>query len=375
MTHLPTFKLEEYLNQWEFQTEYLLCCSDVESIKVQSLLNLAGDAEQKLWENLTLSYTEPRGHPLLLQELQKYYPNLKTENILTTAGAEEAIFCTLMTILEPGDHVITYVPHYESLAKLPKHFGADVTLLELDAKTDWKLDLEDLEKAITQKTKMIILNYPHNPTGSLLTREELNEVIALARRHNLYLLNDEVYRLMEYNPASRLPPLATCYEKGISISVMTKAFGMAGLRIGWVVTPDEKIINAILNTKFYTSICNSAPSEILAIIALRRAETILTSAQQQTQTNLQYLDSFIRDHASYLSWTRPQAGCIGLLRFDHPTVSIDQLTTLALEQAKVLIMPAHVMGGDLKHFRIGFGRANFMEALDRFGSILKQINQ
>lgn len=375
MTSLPTFKLEEYLNEWEFKTQYLLCCSDVESVKMQTLLGQANEAEKKLWESLTLSYTEPRGHPLLLLELQKYYRPLQIQNIITTAGAEEAIFCTLMTILNPGDHVITLVPHYESLAKLPQHFGADVTLLELRSENGWALDLQALKEAITPKTKMIILNYPHNPTGSHLTHAALNEVIELARLHDLYILNDEVYRLMEYEEAAQLPPLATCYEKGISISVMTKAFGMAGLRIGWVAAQDEKLIDKILNTKFYTSICNSAPSEILAIIALRQAESILKSAQQLIQINLKYLDAFIEKHASYLSWTRPKAGCIGLLKFDHTQITVDQLAHLALEQNKVLIMPSHIMGGDTKHFRIGFGRANFKEALAQFEQVLEKINR
>lgn len=375
MTQLPTFKLEKFLNQWEFKSRYLLCCSDVESMTMKNLLRLSDDEDQSLWENLDFKYTEPKGHPRLLEAIAHQYDGqsgaaFDGSQIVTFAGAEEAIFCTFMTLISPGDHVITLSPNYESLEKLPRHFGAEVSVLELQESNQWRLDLRALEKMITRKTTMIILNYPHNPTGSHLSWDEMQAIVELARTHNLYLFNDEVYRLMEMDPLDRLPPAACLYEKGISVSVMTKAYGLAGLRIGWIASQNKNLICSILNTKFYTSICNSAPSEILALVALKNASKIIEKARSLTQKNLTILDAFLARHQNHLSWVRPKAGCIGLVRIKDASLSADMLSTQALEQEGVLIMPAQLMGGKSEHFRVGFGRENFEESLHHFEKVI-----
>lgn len=376
MTQLPTFKLEKFLNQWEFKSRYLLCCSDVESMTMKDLLRLSDEGDQYLWESLDFKYTEPKGHPKVLEAIAQQYDGqsgtpFDASQIVTFAGAEEAIFCTFMTLINPGNHVITLSPNYESLEKLPRHFGADVSVLELQEADHWHLDLDALKKMITPKTTMIILNYPHNPTGSHLSLDEMQAIVEVARAHNLYLFNDEVYRLMEIDPLDRLPPVACLYEKGISISVMTKAYGLAGLRVGWVVSQNKNLLASILNTKFYTSICNSAPSEILALIALKNASKIIEKARTLTQKNLTILDAFLARHQDHLSWVRPKAGCIGLIRIKDVAMSADMLSTQALEQEGVLIMPAQLMGGKSEHFRVGFGRENFEESLRHFEKVIK----
>ncbi|MBX9697236.1 MAG: aminotransferase class I/II-fold pyridoxal phosphate-dependent enzyme [Alphaproteobacteria bacterium] len=377
MTQLPTFKLEKFLNQWEFKSRYLLCCSDGESMTMQDLLSMADEGDQHLWKTLDFKYTEPKGHPKVLEAIAQHYNGqggltFDASQIVTFAGAEEAIFCTLMTLINPGDHVITLSPNYESLEKLPRHFGADVSVLELQEADHWRLDLRALEKMITPKTTMIILNYPHNPTGSHLSFKEMQTIVEVARAHNLYLFNDEVYRFMEIDPLDRIPPVACLYEKGISVSVMTKAYGLAGLRVGWVAHQNNKLLSSILNTKFYTSICNSAPSEILALIALKNSSKIIEKAQILRQKNLRLLDAFLMRHKDHLSWVRPKAGCIGLIRIKDTTINAEALSTQALDQEGVLIMPASLMGGRSEHFRVGFGRENFEESLHHFEKVINR---
>lgn len=272
---IPPFKLEEFWKKYEFSAPHLLCCSDAESYSLNEILKLADAESKSLWENLSLGYTESPGLPILRQEIAKLYSSIGKDQIVTFAGAEEGIYCSMRTLINPGDHVIIIAPCYQSLETLPDTFGAEITRISLDPKKQWRLSLEEVTKAFRPTTKLLILNYPHNPTGSLLEENVLRGLLKLARERGTYIFSDEVYRYLEIDEKRRLPTIADAYEKGISLNVMTKAFGLAGLRIGWLASRDEEFLQAVGSYKLYTSICNSAPSEILALMALRAKEKIM----------------------------------------------------------------------------------------------------
>lgn len=367
---IPAFKLEEFWKKYEFTAPYLLCCSDAESWKLNEILELADPESKKLWESLSLGYTESPGLPILRKEISHLYSLIESDQVLTFAGAEEGIYCSMRTLIEPGDHVIVIDPCYQSLATLPQSFGADITRIALDSKNQWQLDLKEVEIAFRSDTKLLVLNCPHNPSGAVLIKEVFEGLIELARKRGTYIFCDEVYRYLEIDEAKRLPSIADVYEKGIALNVMTKAFGLAGLRIGWLATQDVDFLQRVGSYKLYTSICNSAPSEILALIALRSKDKILKRNRKVMLDNLKILESFMGRHQDLLSWVSPQSGTMAVLELLLP-VSIEKFSEELVEKMGVLIMPGNVFDLPGNFFRIGFGKKNMIEALNRFEQFLK----
>ncbi len=367
---LPLFKLEEYLTQWEFKAPYLLCCSDAESISMSDLVAMADAESKKLWETLHLGYTEVPGLPVLRETITSQYSSISAEDVLTFAGAEDGIFCTMHGLLSPKDHVIAIVPAYQSLVDLPKSMGADTTAIALKPELQWKLDLDEVAKAFRPNTKLLVINFPHNPTGANLDAASLDKLIELCRKAGAYLFSDEVYRFMEIDENDRLPSVADIYERGISLSVMSKAYGLAGLRLGWICTKDQVLLKKIQRVKHYTSICNSAPSEILSLMALRAKDKILARNRDIIRSNLELLDPFFERFAHVFRWVRPKGGCIGfpelLLKED-----IDSFCKSLVEKKGVLLMPASIYNTPGNFFRIGFGRKNMPLCLEKLTEFLK----
>lgn len=369
---LPPFKLEEFWKKYEFSTPYLLCPSDAETWSLNEILALAEPDSKQLWHHLQLGYTEVPGLPPLREEIAKLYSALDRDHILTFAGAEEAIYCAMRTLLTPDDHVIVVKPCYQSLETLPRVMGAQVSAITLDPKQKWQLCFEDVKKAFRSNTKLVILNYPHNPTGTVLDRKTFDAIIELARKHGSYIFCDEMYRLLEIEEANRLPAIADVYEKGISHFGMTKSFGLAGLRIAWLGCQDKALLEDFASYKLYTSICNSAPSEVIALMALRVKEQILERNRQIIKDNLNILDCFFERHSDSVSWVRPQSGTIAFPQLLLP-IPIQQFTDQLVERKGVLIMPGDAFDFPGNFFRIGFGRKNMPEILERFEQFLEEI--
>ncbi len=363
MTPLPLFKLEDYLSTREFKAPYMLCASDVETHSMKDILAMADKDCQNLWDELTLDYTEPYGLPLLLEEIAKLYgSDITSENILSFAGAEEGIYCACHALLNSDDHAIVVTPCYQSLESIPSSL-CEVSKVQLSHKENWDLDIGKIKAAIRPNTKLLLINYPHNPTGALITREQQKEIAELARQHNLWVFSDEVYRLLELQLEDRLPPFADIYEKALSLGVMSKAFGLAGLRVGWIASKDKDILKSMSDMKHYLSICNSAPSEVLSLITLRNKEKILNRNHGIMRDNIELLDGFFADYESLFEWVRPKGGCIGFPKLKSKTSVYDFAEDLLSEKG-VVTLPNTVYDFDGNHFRMGFGRKNMPEALN-----------
>ena len=371
---IPPFKLEEFWKKYEFNTPYLLCASDTESWSLNEILKLADGELLKIWEDLSLGYTEVPGHPMLREEISKLYSSIQKEQILTVAGGEEGIYITIQTLIEKGDHVVVIEPCYQSLKTLCESLGAEITTIELKQKNRWKLSSQDLKSALRPSTKLLIINYPHNPTGTLLDREVFESMIQLAKEYGFYIFSDEMYRFLEIEEEKRMPSVADVYERGITLFGMSKPFGLPGLRIGWLATQDRKFLEGAASYKVYTSICNSAPSEILAMIALRQKEIILAKNRNIMQENLAILDAFFHRNRSLLSWVRPESGALALVEL-LDDIDVETFAQALREKMGVLIMPKSVIGISSNVFRIGFGRKNMPEILELFEQFLKQYNK
>nr|WP_201363166.1 aminotransferase class I/II-fold pyridoxal phosphate-dependent enzyme [Dictyobacter formicarum]GHO85516.1 aminotransferase [Dictyobacter formicarum] len=369
--HIPDFKLERYFAQWEFVAPYMLSSSDVDGYQMDELLALADPECRELWQNLSLGYTESAGHPLLRQQIARLYQQVPAENVLTFSGGEEAIFALTNVLLQRNDHAIVTWPGYQSLYSIAQAVGANVTLLELQEEQGWKLDPDALHKALRPNTRLIVINFPHNPTGAHLDRQTLDEVMAIAHEANAYLFSDESYRFLEYQLEQSLPGAADLSDKAISLGVMSKSFALAGLRIGWLATRDTALLQRVAAFKDYLSICNSAPSEILALIALRAHSQIIARSLDIIQSNQLLLDRFFSQWSGIFSWQPPQAGSIAFprLRTSQP---IAEFAQQLVQQEGVMLLPGTVYDHPGNNFRIGLGRKNMPEALLKLEHFLKQ---
>ena len=359
---IAEFALERYFARWEFVAEHLLCASDIQGVPMADLLALADEQARALWDGLALGYTESTGHPLLRREIAGLYESIEPDEVLTFAGAQEAVFCLVNVLVGPGDHVVATWPGYQSLYEVARAAGADVTLHELHESAGWALDLDLLRRQLTPATRLIVVNLPHNPTGMLPDRATFDGLIAIAAGAGAHLLVDEVYRGLEFDEADRLPSGADALPRGISLGVMSKAFAMAGLRIGWLASHDRDLLARVATFKDYTTICSSAPSEILALIGLRARDAVLARSRRIVAANLVHLDRFFVDHTDRFAWVRPRGGSAGFARLldDEP---IDAFAARLVETEGVLLLPGSQFGFAGNHARIGFGREDLPQAL------------
>jgi len=371
---IPPFKLERYFAQHEFSTPYLLCSSDCESLTAGELLDMQPGARDEL-ERLWLGYTESLGHPDLRADIAALYSWLDASQVLVHSGAEEAIFLTMNALLQPGDHVIVHSPCYQSLEEIPRSIGCKVTRWVGRAGEGWRLDLDELRRAIRPdgKTRVVIVNSPHNPTGYRMALDDWQELSRLSEQHGFVIFSDEVYRHLDYMPGAGLPAMCEINPRAVSLNVMSKSFGLAGLRIGWIATQNRELYKAVAALKDYTTICNSAPSEFLAGIALRHRERIIARNLAIIRSNLVYLDDFFALNCAWLEWQRPTAGPIAFPCLIDGT-SAAAFCDAVRHAAGVLLLPGELYGADnANHFRIGFGRVNMPEALARLEKALPQV--
>jgi len=366
---IAPFKLERYFARYEFNAPYLLCASDCESFSIQNLLDLEPGAAERFQQHW-LGYTESPGSPDLRQAITSLYQTIDSNQVLVHSGAEEAIFNFMNVTLEAGDHVIVHFPCYQSLLEIARAIGCDVTQWETRESDGWELDTDFLRRSIRPNTKAIIVNCPHNPTGYLMSRDTQREIIEIASAHNIVLFSDEVYRYLEYDAADRLPAACDLYDRAVSLGVMSKAYGLAGLRIGWIATRDRAIHEQMAHFKDYTTICASAPSEFLAVLGLRHGDQLVDRNLAIIRHNLDRLDRFFAEHTNVFGWQRPKAGSIA---FPHLKLnqSIDDFCAALVEHAGVLLLPGTQYDYDKQHFRIGFGRKNFPEGLAKLAEYLK----
>ncbi len=363
------FKLERYFAKYEFSAPYLLSCSDCEPLKQSELISMANKESRKLWDELTLAYTHSQGLPLLRSEITKLYSNI-TEQDLVIAAPEEAIFIAMNVLIKKGDHVVTTFPAYQSLYEIANSLNADLSKWE-PAK-DGSFNPDDLFELINEQTKLIIINFPHNPTGETISRKQLDDIIEFAKQKNIIIFSDEMYRLLEYEKDDRLPSVADIYDQGISLSGVSKSFSLPGLRLGWLSSKDPIFIQKVLEFKDYTTICPPAPSEILALIALKNKDKIVSENIKTIKQNLELLQALVQKHPQTFRWRKPKAGPVSFLELLSEN-KIESFCKNLVEEKGVMLLPASVFDCDHQKVRFGLGRKNFAEALSKLDEFLSDL--
>jgi aspartate/methionine/tyrosine aminotransferase len=365
---LKPFVLERYFAKHEFSAKYLLSSSDCEAFYMQELLESADAQSVRLWENLKLAYTDSSGHPVLREAIADIYKGVAVDDILVVTP-EEGIFLAMQALLRPGDHVICTFPGYQSLYELARSMGCDVSFWKPDEDRGWHFSLRQLENLIRDDTKMVVVNFPHNPTGYMPTHAGYTSLVDIVRKSGAYLFSDEMYRFLELDREAILPAGCEAYRKAISLSGLSKTFGLPGLRIGWVATRDHNILEQMSLLKDYTTICNSAPSEILGLMAVRDRENIIARQMARIRKNIKILDDFFSNHSDCASWKRPSGGSICFPRMAL-TEDTSEFCESLIRETGIMLVPSKIFHYGNHHVRIGFGRENFLEIIERFSEYI-----
>ncbi|KJS61880.1 aminotransferase class I/II-fold pyridoxal phosphate-dependent enzyme [Streptomyces rubellomurinus] len=361
MTRLPDFRLETHFSRWEFTARHHLTASDVQTMTLGDLLALADDQDRAAFENLSLGYTETYGDPALRETVAGTYERADAADVICFAGAEEALYLAMTVLLDAGDHAVVVTPNYQAAETVPLAL-CEVTGVALDPDRDWALDLDAVRAAIRPNTRVVSVNFPNNPTGKVIGAADFTELARLCDERGIRLFSDEVYRGLERDPARTLPQAADLSERALSLNVTSKSLGLPGLRIGWITCRDRELLSRLERAKHYTTICNSAPSEVLARIALKARAGILDRNRALIARNLPLFDAFFAEHPDLFAWQAPDGGCVAYPRYLGPE-GVEEFCTRLVEEAGVLLLPASVYRSELTptptdRFRIGIGRAD-----------------
>jgi len=373
MTLLPDFKLEVYLGKWEFAAKWHMTPSDAQTLSIKELLALADAEDRAAWDDLPLSYIETWGTPKLRRAIAATYDGAKPEDVLAFAGAEEGLYCAMHALLGKDDHALIVTPNYQSAEQVPLSLCA-VEGVALREERNWDLDLDELKARIRPNTRLISINFPHNPTGKIIDRVTFDALVALCRKHGIWLFSDEVYRGLEIDPAKRLPAAVEAYERGLSLGVMSKAYGLPGLRVGWIASKDHALLERMERIKHYLSICNAGPSEHLAVIALKARDKVIGRNVALLKDNLQAVERFFADYPGRFQWYRPDGGCVAFPRY-LGSDGVESFCHRLAEEAGIVLLPASIYTSSLNpvaadRFRIGFGRSYTKQGLDEMRKFL-----
>ncbi|WBQ05413.1 aminotransferase class I/II-fold pyridoxal phosphate-dependent enzyme [Kribbella sp. CA-293567] len=374
MPTLPDFRLETYFSRWEFSARYHLTASDAETIAVSELLELADDDGRRRWETLALGYTETRGLPALREEIARTYDGVVPADVVCFAGAEEALYLAMHALLETGDHAVVVTPNYQAAETIPLSI-CEVTGVALVASSNWMLDVDAVERALRPNTRLVSVNFPNNPTGAVPELADWLRLVRLCDDRGITLFSDEVYRGLELD-REPLPQATDLSATAVSLNVMSKAYGLPGLRLGWIACRDHALLDKLERAKHYTSICNSAPSEILALIALRARDQLLDRNRGIVAANLPLFEEFFGRYPELFEFARPQGGCVCYPRYLGAD-GVEAMCTRLVEEAGVLLLPSRIYRSELTstpadRFRVGVGRRAPQEALARWAAWLEQ---
>lgn len=365
---IEDFKLERYFAKYEFKAKYLLSSSDCDGYSLDYILSLATPDEQKLWKNLRFGYTESSGSDFLKEEIRKHYSTISADKI-NVMSPGEANFILMNILVYSGDEVICQRPSYQSLYQVAVSLKANLKFW--NCRADTKFYIQDLEEIISSKTKLLILNFPHNPTGFVPTNTELMQIIELASKYNIFIFSDEMYRMLIHDEKDEIPSVCDIYENSACLWGMSKSFGLAGLRIGWVCTHRKDLLDKIASFKDYLSICNNAAGEVLSFIALRHWRDFIIPNKNKINRNKEIFKGLVSKYDNFFEYYEAKGGSTVLVR-QNTGMSSYELAEKIVNEIGIMLVPSEMFDYGDNHLRIGLGRENFPEALKIFDEYLSE---
>lgn len=373
MNDFHPFVMERMMSRFEQEVEFNLSESGVHPLRVKELLEYGPESLENILDT-SLNYPHVNGIPKLREHISRMYDGADASQVLVTVGAIEANYISLHTLLEPGDELVMMLPNYMQLWGAAKNRGVTVKSFHLQEDQGWAPDLEELESTISPKTKMIAVCNPNNPTGRILTESEMDAIVDCARRHDAWILADEVYRGADRISDRENPSFFGRYDKVLAIGSMSKAYGLPGLRLGWVAAPGE-IVDQIWARHEYITISTTMLSNQLAAIALspKVRPKLLQRTRRYIREGYPLLHEWMAEHTGTFSLTPPDAGAITFIRY-HLDINSTELTDRLRKEKSVLIVPGDHFGMD--HFvRVSFGLPQdyLLPALDRFHQLILEL--
>jgi aspartate/methionine/tyrosine aminotransferase len=371
MSEIETFQLERNQSLYENEVEINLTESGVEPLTIETLLT---PDEIAALHKLRLGYNHTEGTPALRAAIASWYPSATPDNVLATTGTSEANFIAAWTLLSRGDRLAFMVPNFMQLPGIARNLGAEVATFPLDPKNGWRLDRAAFERA-AEGAKLIALCHPNNPSGAVLTDEEMSFVASVAQKNDAWLLCDEIYRGLELDGRPETPTLWGRYAKTIITSSTSKSLAHAGLRIGWVVAPPDFVYEC-MRRQDYTTIGTGPINQFLAtsILAPKRRNEILARSRSILGGNLAIIDAWIGRWNGRLAYDRPAAGGMVFVRYDFAIGSVELATRIRKEES-TLVVAGDWFGMD-GHIRIGTGghAHELEEGLRRIDRVLETIS-
>ena len=368
---IKTFKVEQWMNEYENDAVYNLAETCVDSLTLRELLTLAGEEPEKYLASLAdtrLSYSHIHGSPELLEGMSSLYKDIKPSQVIPTHGAIGANYSAIITILEPGDSMVSVMPTYQQHYSIPESIGAEVKILKLRKENNYLPDLAELKSLINEKTKMITINNPNNPTGSWIPEDVMKEIVEIAKTVDAYVLCDEVYRGISED-GSYMTSIVDLYDKGISVCSMSKVFSLAGLRMGWIATKDDALIELLRERRDYDTISCGVLDDIFASIALKNKDKIFARNREIMLKNRNILDEWVQKE-KHVSYVRPVAGTTALVFYDLDIPSHDLCIDL-LRTTGVFFTPGECFEEE-GAVRIGYAydSKTLREGLEKFSQYL-----
>lgn len=362
----------ETLLEKTFDIEHRFYASSSEPMSAAALIALARDNGDEdlidLYHNHSLGYAENGGSLDVREAVATLYDErIGAEHVVIFPGAQTGMTLAALAMLHPGDHTIVITPSYQSMEDSAKYAGSTITRVALTPANLWQVKVSDIEAAITDSTKYLVFNDPHNPSGALMSAETKQEIVALCEQHGIRILSDEVYRLLELNADDRSASIAEMTPKGLALGTMAKPFGCGGAGIGWVVCQDLEVIQKLRRSQHMFAVCCSRAGEIQAMMALRVKDVILERNLAIIRENLALLAVFFKEYTHLFEWIPPQASGTGFVKFKGPFSA--EVLAQALLKEGILVFPASIFDCDSsleQYFRIGFSRRTMPAALEAF---------
>lgn len=372
---IEPFGVEIWMNEWETKCDWNLAETCVESLTIAELLALIGknDTDLSALLSMKMTYGDIEGSMRLRRAICALYDTQTPENVIVTHGTIGANMLVHKTLVSAGDHVVAVVPTYQQHYSIPASIGADVHPLHLRPENGFLPDLDELRALVTPATKLIAINNPNNPTGSLMDRAVLEQIAVIARNVDAWILCDEVYRGTDQTGTGMTVSIADIYEKGISTASMSKAYALAGLRLGWIAGPHELIEDVAIH-RDYDTISVGMINDHFAALALENYDKVLARSHAITRGNLALLSDWVADQ-SLISWVKPNSGTTALLKFALPMTSRELCVNL-LKETGVMFTPGSALNME-GYVRIGYANNPIIlqEGLKRVGAYLKKFGR
>jgi len=353
--------MARFAEQFQGQNLVSMHSTNPEPFSQTELEQTIGQSFADILTDVNLGFAPDEGTQALTTALaENLYTSILPEQVITHAGAQEALFCAFYALLNKGDKVLAVAPIFEPLVQIPINIGCEVDYVHLDENKDWTLDLKQVEQHFKTGCRLFIINFPHNPTGAMLTSADLHQIVALCDKYGVWLLSDEVFRGLEHKPEFQLPAVADIYEKGISVGVISKAYAVPGIRVGWLACKNHKLRGKVLDVKGYLSICNSQVDERLATEILKNHQLLLNRNLKIILENKSQLKQLKKIVGQALSINIPKAGCCAFALVNDN----EALVNTIVKETKFMLYPASLFKTEVSGVRIGFGSYRFKEFVE-----------